>query len=83
MFQKLRDAIATPASKIRSGFRMLCVRAVQATAGEMYIDTAAKVLMACVIGMFLLVGFYALFKTNVLPNVTSQITNMFNYAPKS
>lgn len=83
MLQKLRNTIAAPANKIRAGFRMLCIRAVQATAGEMYIDTAAKVLMACVIGMFLLVGFYALFKTNVLPNVTSQITAMFNYVPKS
>lgn len=80
MLQKIKTVIAVPVSKVRSGFRMLCVRAVQATAGEMYIDTAAKVLMACVLGMMLLVAFYALFKSNILPNVTNQITNMFSYS---
>lgn len=80
MFQKVGNRVRRAAAKIRNGTLMLCVKAEQAKSGEMYIDTAAKVLIACVIGMLLLVSFYALFKSNIIPNVTNKANDMFNYS---
>jgi hypothetical protein len=75
MFKKIKRAV----QKVKSNAMMLCVKAETAKSGEMYVDTAAKVLIACVIGMLLLVSFYALFKSNIIPSVTNQINEMFNY----
>lgn len=80
MFQKIGNRVRRTAARVRNGTLMLCVKVEQAKAGEMYIDTAAKVLIACVIGMLLLVSFYALFKSNIIPSVTNKTNDMFNYS---
>ncbi len=49
-------------------------------AGEGYIDTAIKILLAVVLGALLLAGLYALFGETVLPTLTQRIKEMFNYA---
>ena len=49
-------------------------------AGEGYIDTAIKILIAVVLGALLLAGLYALFGETVLPTLTQRIKEMFNYA---
>ena len=54
--------------------RVLC-----GTAAEAYVDTGVKILIAVVIGALLLGGLYALFNTTIMPNVTSKITELFNY----
>lgn len=76
MFKKIKDTVRNGKAKVLT----LCVRAKMATSGEMYVDTGVKVLLACVIGMLLLVSFYALFKTNIIPSVTEKVNEMFNYA---
>ncbi len=48
-------------------------------AGEGYIDTAIKILLAVVLGALLLAGLYALFGETVLPTLTERIKEMFNY----
>lgn len=55
-------------------------RAVCGNAGEGYIDTAVKILIAVVLGALLLAGLYALFGDVVMPTLNERITNMFNYA---
>ena len=50
-----------------------------ANAGEGYIDTAIKILVAVVLGALLLAGLYALFGETVLPTLTERIEEMFNY----
>ena len=47
--------------------------------GEAYIDTGVKILIAVVLGALLLTTLYTLFNTNLLTNVSSAITNLFNY----
>ena len=86
MFRKLkkavnsvRCAVRNAILKVREKLLKTYVNAACATSGEMYVDTAAKVLIACVIGMLILVAFYALFKSNIIPSVTSKINDMFNY----
>ncbi|MFT9057791.1 MAG: DUF6133 family protein, partial [Ethanoligenens sp.] len=79
MFQKMKSAAVRTATKVKSGAETLCVRAVNACSGEMYVDTAAKILIACVLGMLLLVSLYALYKNNIIPNVTNKTNDMFNY----
>ena len=55
-------------------------RAMADRAGEGYIDTAVKILVAVVLGALLLAGLYALFNDTVLPTLTERITDMFDYA---
>ena len=43
--------------------------------GEGYIDTAVKMIIAVVIGL------YALFNNVVIPNLNTEIGDMFNYTP--
>lgn len=49
-------------------------------AGEGYVDTAVKILMAVVIGALVLAGLYTLFGDTVMPTLTRRIQEMFNYA---
>ena len=49
-------------------------------AGEGYIDTAIKILLAVVIGALLLAGLYALFGKRCSRTLTQRIKEMFNYA---
>ncbi|MEA4822196.1 MAG: DUF6133 family protein [Erysipelotrichales bacterium] len=72
---KLTVAKNTAASLVFSGRRIL-----SADAGEGYIDTAIKILIAVVLGALLLAGLYALFGETVLPTLTQRIKEMFNYA---
>ena len=55
-------------------------RAVYGNAGEGYIDTAVKILIAVVLGALLLAGLYALFGDVVMPTLNQKIKDMFNYA---
>ena len=55
-------------------------RAMSGNAGEGYIDTAVKILIAVVLGALLLGLLYALFKDTIMPTVTQRINDMFNYA---
>ena len=48
-------------------------------AGEGYVDTAVKILMAVVIGALVLAGLYALFGDTVMPTLTQRIQEMFSY----
>ena len=54
-------------------------RAVCGNAGEGYIDTAVKVLIAVVLGALVLAGLYAILNDTVMPTVTQKITEMFSY----
>ena len=49
-------------------------------AGEGYVDTAVKILIAVVLGALLLAGLYALFNDTVLPTLTNRVKEMFDYA---
>lgn len=55
-------------------------RAMTGHAGEGYIDTAVKILIAVVLGALLLGLLYALFNDTIMPTVTKKINDMFNYA---
>ena len=55
--------------------------ALQNKSGEGYIDTAVKIIIGVVIGSLILVGLYALFNGVVIPNLNTEIGDMFNYTP--
>mgnify|MGYP003300231739 CR=1 FL=1 len=46
---------------------------------EGYIDTGVKIIIGVVVGAVIL-GFYALFKTVIIPRLNTEILEMFNYA---
>lgn len=45
--------------------------------GEMYIDTAVKMIIAVVIGALLLSGLYLIFNDMILPGLAERIQDMF------
>jgi hypothetical protein len=72
LFCKLKNQLGAAAVKNRS--------ILASNAGEGYIDTAIKILIAVVLGALLLAGLYALFGETVLPTLVQRIKEMFNYA---
>ncbi|MFT8888097.1 MAG: DUF6133 family protein [Ethanoligenens sp.] len=79
MPKKLKNAAIRTAVKAETKLGELCVKVREARSGEMYVDTSVKILIACVLGMLLLVSLYALYKNNIIPNVTNKTNDMFNY----
>ena len=74
---KARFNKATASVKVR----MQRTKAVVASkVGEGYIDTAVKIIIGVVIGGVILAGLYTLFNTTVVPNMQTEIGNMFTYS---
>ena len=78
--KKLFKNIANTATNCKSSIAAFHSRAVSNNAGEGYIDTAVKVLIAVVLGALVLAGLYAVLNDTVMPTVTQRIQEMFNYA---
>ena len=72
--------VKTAAANSMSAVLAFNRRAVCGNAGEGYIDTAVKILIAVVLGALLLTGLYALFGDVVMPTLNQRIKDMFNYA---
>ena len=71
-------------NKAQNKVNELAIRAktaIQNKSGEGYIDTAVKIIIGVVIGSLILVGLYALFNNVVIPNLNTEIGEMFNYTP--
>ena len=70
-------------NKIKSKFQKAAVTAkvaVENKRAEGYIDTAVKIIIGVVIGGVILAGLYTLFNTTVVPNMQTEIGNMFTYS---
>ena len=80
LFKNVTNSIKTTAANIKSSVVAFNRRAVCGNAGEGYIDTAVKVLIAVVLGALVLAGLYAILNATVMPTVTQKINEMFNYA---
>ena len=68
--------------KIRTAITLKMLEAkakLRETAGEGYVDTAIKILIAVVLGALLLAGLYALFNDTVLPTLVDRVKEMFDY----
>ena len=46
---------------------------------EGYVDTGVKIIIAVVIGGVILAGLYTLFSGTIIPNLNTEIGEMFNY----
>ena len=80
LFKNVTNSIKTTAANIKSSVVAFNRRAVCGNAGEGYIDTAVKILIAVVLGALVLAGLYAILNDTVMPSVTQKINEMFNYA---
>lgn len=78
--RNMSNKLSTVASKAAMKASDFHLRAMTGCAGEGYIDTAVKILIAVVLGALLLGLLYALFKDTIMPTVTQKINEMFNYA---
>ena len=70
-------------SKTQDEANALVIKAksvIENKSGEGYIDTAVKIIIGVVIGALILGGLYALFNNVVIPNLNTEIGDMFNYA---
>lgn len=79
LFKNVANSVKTTAANIKSSVVAFNRRAVCGNAGEGYIDTAVKVLIAVVLGALVLAGLYAILNDTVMPTVTQKITEMFSY----
>ena len=80
LFKNVTNSVKTTAANIKSSVIAFNRRAVCGNAGEGYIDTAVKILIAVVLGALVLAGLYAILNDTVMPTVTQKINEMFNYA---
>ena len=87
LFKKITNSVESFAARIKtaaanfvSAVTAFNRRAVCGNAGEGYVDTAVKVLIAVVLGALVLAGLYAVLNDTVMPTVTQRIQEMFNYA---
>lgn len=80
LMNNLRAKTVTAMNKTVSKVVAFHRRAMTGHAGEGYIDTAVKILIAVVLGALLLGLLYALFNDTIMPTVTTKINEMFNYA---
>lgn len=80
LFKNVTNSVKTTAANIKSSVIAFNRRTVCDNAGEGYIDTAVKVLIAVVLGALVLAGLYAVLNDTVMPTVTQRIQEMFNYA---
>ena len=78
--KKFFNSITTKINAMANRAKTAVASAVTSTAGEGYVDSGVKILIAVVIGALLLGGLYALFNTTIMPTVTSKITELFNFA---
>ena len=80
LFKNITNTAKTAAINCQTSIAAFHRRAVCGNAGEGYIDTAVKVLIAVVLGALVLAGLYAVLNDTVMPTVTQRIQEMFNYA---
>ena len=78
--KKFFNSITTKINAMATRAKTAVATAAASTAGEGYVDSGVKILIAVVIGALLLGGLYALFNTTIMPTVTSKITELFNFA---
>lgn len=78
--KKFFNSITTKFNAMATRAKTAVTTAVTSTAGEGYVDSGVKILIAVVIGALLLSGLYALFNTTIMPTVTNKITELFNFA---
>ena len=54
--------------------------AIENKKAEGYIDTGVKIIIGVVIGGVILAGLYTLFNGTIIPNLNTEIGQMFNYS---
>ena len=82
-FQKLANAFRSAVETVKTVLTQKVTQtrvALASAAGEGYVDSGVKIIIAVVVGGVLLAGLYALFKTTILPTLNTKITEMFGYA---
>jgi hypothetical protein len=72
MFKKIANKAKSAVCSVKA--------AVMSRKAEGYVDSGVKILIAVVIGALLLTLLYTLFNTTIMPNVSSKIASLFNYA---
>lgn len=79
LFKNVATSVKATAVNIKSTLSLSTAAPSGGNAGEGYIDTAVKVLIAVVLGALVLAGLYAILNDTVMPTVTQKITEMFSY----
>lgn len=72
---KLKNSVNNAFIKLKNSFQKSLL---QTDAGEGYVDTMIKIVIAIVLGAIILGALTTLFNTTILTNVTTKITEMFS-----
>ena len=76
---KARSLAVAARTKVET-LRAFAKNEVADTAGEAYVDTGVKILIAVVIGALLLTLLYALFNTTIFPTLREKVEGLFEYS---
>ena len=86
MLKKVKNFVMTKVENVKTALTVAEAKlkgrahaALDGTVAEGYVDTGVKILIAVVIGAFLLGGLYALFNTTIMPTVREKVEGLFNY----
>ena len=53
--------------------------ALEAKKAELYVDKGVGIIIAVVVGTAIMAGIYALFKTTIIPNMNTKVSNLWTY----
>ena len=70
-------AAATEKARVKASQAVILIESART---ENFVDSGIKILIAVVIGALLLAGLYALFGDTILPTLTDNVEEMFNFS---
>jgi len=53
--------------------------ALEAKKAELYVDKGVGIIIAVVVGAAIMAGIYALFKTTIIPNMNTKVSDLWTY----
>ena len=71
IFKKISNKVNTLAVKAKS--------TLEATKAELYVDKGVGIIIAVVVGAAIMAGIYALFKTTIIPNMNTKVSDLWTY----
>lgn len=70
-FKNIKDKVNGVAIRVKA--------AIETKKAELYVDKGVGIIIAVVVGTAIMAGIYALFKTTIIPNMNTKVSNLWTY----
>ncbi len=71
-FKNIKDKVNGVAIRVKA--------AIETKKAELYVDKGVGIIIAVVVGTAIMAGIYTLFKTTIIPNMNTKVSNLWTYA---